>query len=270
MTLADLHQMLAKMHRATDAVRLNEIVNNETVRPFVRGAPGPLDLSQVVADQNNVVLVGEHGAIVFQHHQPGLFEAHSQCLPEGRGAWMVLFTRACIHWMMTRVFAVDLMTRVPRGNVAAKVLTKMVGGEFEFTDHHDVWNGKPVPADIFSITIQHWLRDAPWIEERGEWFAKKFGAECARFDYKPKGYPAESPLKRHLGAAFEMLTNGQVEKAVIFYNRFASLAHELPMAVRLLKPLSIDLGKANIVVRADNDFFVTFIFDERAPMAAEG
>jgi hypothetical protein len=59
---------------------------NAAAYPHVRGySLWPLDLSAVITDPANVLLAGEHRAILFQQLQFDLYEAHSQCLLDGRG-----------------------------------------------------------------------------------------------------------------------------------------------------------------------------------------
>jgi len=75
-----------QIERITDAARLNAVVNDPSVYPWVRGtAEGPLDLGGIIADPRHVALMGAHGGCLFVHHQPGIFEAHTQVLESGRG-----------------------------------------------------------------------------------------------------------------------------------------------------------------------------------------
>src|SRR5947209_10090690 len=121
------------IERHFDAKRLNEIVNHPSVYPWVQGAvTGELDLSDPISDPRNVLLMGEHGGVVFGWHSPGIYEAHTQVLPEGRGAWSVAMVRAALEWMFTRTDAMEIWTRVPHGNLGARALAKAIGGKFEF------------------------------------------------------------------------------------------------------------------------------------------
>lgn len=88
--------------RETDATRINAVINHDAVRPRVTmPGQGALDLSDVVADPGNVVLMTEDGSggIVFHRHEPGIYEAHTQFLPEARGREALAAVKAMIAYM---------------------------------------------------------------------------------------------------------------------------------------------------------------------------
>ena len=255
--ISDFHTSLLGVTRQFDAKRLNEIVNDPSVFPWVRGGvEGPIDLTFAVDNPANVLLVGEHGAVLFIQLQPGLFEAHSQCLPIGRGAWMVSFVKSAIFWMFTRSVCFELMTRCPHGNLGARALAKCVGGKKLFTNPRG-WtkDGKVIPADIFAITIQDWMLTAQGLEERGHWFHERLTAEYRKLGRKEAPHPDDDTHDRYVGMACEMFLGGQPEKAVIMYNRWALMADYAPISLVSRDPVAIDIVDATIVVR-NNSFYV--------------
>ena len=249
-SLSPLHDMLDGIARAKDARRLNEIVNHPSVLPWVKGSiEGPLDLSVPVADQRNVTLVGEHGAVLFHRHQPGFYEAHTQVLPGGRGVWTVLFVQSCLHWLFTRTDAFEIATKCPRGNLAAKALARAIHGTFEFTNQRGwVKDGAYIPADIYSLKIQDWARQAPGLVERGEWFHDRLEEEFTRHAIQEPPHPDDETHDRYVGTACEMMLGGQPVKGVAFYNRWAVMAGYEPVKVISLEPLTIDIKSAVICV----------------------
>lgn len=72
--------------RSFDAERANYLINHPDVRPFV-GAPdaGDLDLTQVIAQPENWLLIGEHGGFLLTFSAPGVHEVHTFILKSGRG-----------------------------------------------------------------------------------------------------------------------------------------------------------------------------------------
>lgn len=246
------------IERQFTADRLNEIANDASVYPWVCGPlTGPLDLSPVVADRNNFALVGAHGAVLFVRHQGGLYEAHTVVLPSGRGAWAVMLARAVAQWMFCHTDAVELLTRVPKGNLAARALTRAVGSTFEFTNPRG-WtlHGKVVPADIYAMRIQDWMRDAPGLPERGVWFHDELEKEYARVGKTEPRHPDDATHDRYVGAAVAMISGGQPHKAVIFYNRWAVMAGYAPIAVVSTNPITIDIHDALIVARPNNFWII--------------
>ena len=64
-----------------------------------------------------------------------------------RGEWALACVQACLHFLFTRTEAIEIMTRCPHGNLAAKALARAIHGSFEFTNSAGwVKGGKPIPA----------------------------------------------------------------------------------------------------------------------------
>lgn len=247
--------------RQNDAERLNELANHPAIYPWVRGPhKGALDLSPVTADPDNIVLAGEHGAEIFIPIQPGIYEAHSMCLPEGRGPWMVGFVEDCLRHLFTRTDCVEVVTRCPTRQAVA--LAKRVGLTCEFTNPKG-WliDGKQVSADIYALRVQDWMRLAPGLEERGHWFHDRLEQEFARMGRTEPQHDDDPVHDRYVGAAVEMMFGGQPMKGQIFYNRFAQLADYHPIRVMREGPLVVDIGNAILVIR-NGDFYVASLQSE--------
>ncbi len=251
--LSPLHAMLSRLELQTDARKLNLIVNHPDIHPWVRGLEtGELDVGPVIAHEGNVCLLAEHGGVLFHKLQPGLYEAHSQCLPEGRGAWMVRCTAACLHWLFTHTDAVEVVTKCPEGNLAAKGLCRAMHLSHQFTNPVGwVMGGKPVPAEIYALTVQRWMQTAPGLVERGQWFHARLEAEFARHGAEDQVHPDDATHDRYVGAACEMIFGGQPGKGVVFYNRFALVGGYMPISMVSLEPLAFDIGNALVAVRGE-------------------
>jgi hypothetical protein len=255
--LSDLHAMLSCIERETHPHHLNRVVNHPDVYPWVKGyAIGRLDMTAAIANPANVCLMGEHGGVLFVQLGPGLYEAHTQVLPGGRGAWTLGMVRAALHWMFTRTDAMEILTKVPRGNLAARVLTRAIGGVFEFTAPKGwVKDGDPTPADIFALRLQDWTKTAPGLVERGEWFHRRLEQEYARSGISVPQHEDDTTHDRYAGMAAEMLMGGQPAKGCMLYNRWAAMAGYAPVSVISLSPLTVDIRDAILCVR-DQDFWV--------------
>lgn len=105
------HQNL--MTDCRDVARLNEVVNDPAVRPYV-GAPdvGHLDLSPLVDDPNNLFPFGEHGGFALIWTAPRTYEVHTFILKSGRGLWARQAAKDGIAMAVERG-ARMLWTRVP-------------------------------------------------------------------------------------------------------------------------------------------------------------
>ena len=247
--------------RHLDASRINEILNHPEVYPWVHGlVEGPLDVSIAVADRRNVLLMGEFGGILFHFHQAGLYEAHSQCLPEGRGAWMVDFTQAALRWMFIKTDCIEVVTRVPKGNLAARALTKISGLTPRFVNPKGwAFNGKIVSAEVFGLTIQDWIANAPGLDTRGQKYRARLAREGVDMGF---GDPANC---RQLAAAFDMISGGVPEKGVVFFNRWAALTDQSPISMVSRKPLAFDYRDVLVVFRGPGDFYAAGIDPTAAP-----
>lgn len=233
---------------------INAILNHPSVYPWVNGAvSGDLDISPVLADPRHVALFGEHGGVIFIHHQGGLYEAHTQVLPEGRGKWTVDMVNEALAWMFTHTDAVEIMTRVPEGNRAAKGLAIAIHGKYEFTNPRGwIKDGKSIPAEIYALRIQDWMRFAPSLPAHGRWFHERLTAEYARLGRKDDIHPDDETHDRYVGASVAMILGGQPHKAVIFYNRWAIMADYVPIRLLDTNPIAIDIADAIVVWRHNN------------------
>lgn len=249
--------MQIAISRQTDAAHLNSIANHPEVYKWVAGnANGPLDFAPVMDNPDVFVLMGEHGGQVYHRLQPGLFEAHSQCRPEGRGEWMYEATRKTLHWIFTRTECMEIMTRVPHGNTRARSLAQAIGGRQDFVNPKGwIFDGKPVAAEIFSLKVQDWMRTAPGLVERGKWFHGRLNAEFDRHGVPDLAHDDDETHDRYVGAAVEMMFGGQPLKGAVLYNRWACMSGYHPISVVSLDPLAVDIGTALLVMRGD-DFFI--------------
>lgn len=260
--ISELHQMLAKIGRERHASRINKVINDPSIFDWVRGNhPGPLDMTPIIANPNNILLMGQYGGILFMQLQPGLYEAHTQVLPEGRGKWAVGMTQAALHWMFTRSDCFEVLSRCPQGNIAAKALIKRVNGQFEFTNKNGwVRNDLPIPADIYSWTIQAWARTAPGLEERGEWLQNYIAGEYKRLNKASIQYVDDPVFNRYSGMAAEMFLNKQAAKAVLLYNRWSKMAGYDNIDLMCTEnPTAVRTQDAILMVREDGEFYVASI-----------
>ena len=142
---------------------------------------------------------------------------------------------------------------------ALRQLAEAIGAIFEFTNPRGwIMEGEFVPADIYRLTIQDWMRDAPGLPERGHWFHQKLSAEYARHGRTEPNHPDDDVHDRYVGTAAEMLMGGQPDKAVIFYDRWAAMSGYAPISITSYRPITVDIRDALIVVRPD-DFWVALV-----------
>ena len=258
--ISAVHAMMGMLEVQRDARKLNLILAHPDIHAWVAPrSDTALDMAEAIADPRVICLLGKHGGVLFHQHQPGLYEAHTQILPEGRGAWGLDCVRACLMWMFTRADAMEIITRCPKGNLAATALARAVGGTRILTNANGwIKDGVPIPADYYSLKVEDWMRLAPGLEERGAWFHERLEAELATFDRAPHRHPDDTVHDRYVGAACEMFFGGQPAKARVLYNRFAVMAGYLPLEIVNMSPLAVDISSA-LLVMGDGDFRVVSV-----------
>ena len=242
--------MRVAIRREFDAKRLNEVLNHPDVRPDIADMSlGVVDVSSQVADQNNILLMGEFGGCLLFNVSPGIFEVHTQCLPEGRGPWMKAFIVQMLEWMFTHSNCWEMVTRVPREHIAAKALTVGAGFRKEFSRPDQcMWRGKLMPVDIYRLSIHDWVENSAHMTHLGEVFHHQLHDEAARNKVTRPAHEDDPEHNRIAGAAVEMARHGQVIKSVLFYNRWAFLARHAPVGLISEDPpmLKMDLGILHI------------------------
>lgn len=246
--------------RAYSADAITHVVNHPQVRPWVGFAElGYLDLTPIVADPNNVLLMGDGGGFICVMQEPGIYEVHTQFLPEHRGENTIRAALDGMRYMFTRTDCIELRTKVPEGNVAAGWLARRVGFVHQFT-REQAWQTPEgmAPIKYYALAIDQWAGRTAELEPSGEWFHGKL--EAAKED---KGatiplHAHDSAHDRYVGATVEMIAAGYVEKALTFYRRWAAFAGYGPIYPIAANPLVIDIGDALLAVRGD-DFEVLLV-----------
>lgn len=218
-----------------EADKFNRIANDPAVLPFVaRKGQGFLDFTAFFADDRNIGFMGDGCCFVAHWLEPAVYEVHSMALPEARGRNVHLTAMACIRHMFIATPAVEILTRVASGNVAADALARKVGFSLEF-ERPNAWDAPDGQKDcrFYALRYPDWVKRQDWLMSSGEWFHDQLG-ETATHDHDPAH-------DRYVGACVEMVRAGQARKGVILYNRWARFAEYAPVEIVTEEPLIIDI-----------------------------
>ena len=243
------------LDRSFDAKDINAVLNSAEVFNWVAGPNDTvLDAGPLLEDHRNILLTpGNHmGGLIFVFCEPGIYEVHNNWLSIARGQYAHCATLAALRWMFTRTEAMMILTRVPAFNRPAAQLAAAVGGvkEFERAKAYPTKDG-PVDVSFWSLRYEDWVRRTPALAEVGKMFHVKLHAEVARLGGSEEHHPDEECHDRAVGAAFEMVYAGQVEKGVWLYNRWARWAGYQQIALVAKEPLLINIGNALLQVVGD-------------------
>lgn len=215
------------IHQTTDVAAVNAIINHPRVKPWV-SMPGQevLDASALLQAPHVALLLDDgSGCFLCVQHEPGRYEVHTNLLPAARGAKALDAARAAMDWMFTRTDCVELITKVPVDNPAAQRLTVFMGFTREFTRAQAFPRGTSwVDVDYYSISYRGWIRWHPGLMATGQAFHARLHAEKARSGNPLPDHADDTAHDRYVGAAVRMIENGQIDKGIYLYNRWARFA----------------------------------------------
>lgn len=230
------------IRRTFDPAMLNEVVNHPEVRPFLFSTvEGAIDLTETVMNANNYALVTEGGGFILIPHEPGIYEVHSQFLPEHRRHTRKAM-RAGFDYMFTKTDCQMVVTKVPDSNAGAVALAQAAGFRLLFRRE----DGQFGPTSFMGLSCDEWAQANPELEADGEWFHDGITAavKAARPDLPE--HPEDKSHDRAVGAAVRMIRAGNVAKGVEHYNRWARLAGYTPARLVSQNPLALDVSEVGL------------------------
>ena len=242
-----------EVRRSFDAAEINAIFNDPSVFPLV-STPDleKIDVTEHLKDERNVLLMVPGGGIMFYMHDLGVYEVHTAFLKEYRGRNALRASLAAYRWMFTHTDCIGLLTRVPANNPAAARFCRLVGATLEF-ERKAVWPTLEGPADMsfWSLRYDDWIRKTPSLKKSGQEFHRRLEQEFERHGQPEEQHPDEDCHDLHVGACAEMIYAGQLEKAVLLYNRWARFAGYGTIGLVSHKPAVIDIGNALLQITGD-------------------
>lgn len=143
--------------RTFDAAHINSILNHPSVHPFVSlPGQGVLDVTALLADERNVCLAGKYGCFFCQHLGLGIYEGHTNFLPEGRTRYALRALIWGINYMFHEIDAAELIGNVPRSCSGSWRLLQAVGFERQYTRGTWAHPDGPTPIDHYSMRVESW------------------------------------------------------------------------------------------------------------------
>lgn len=236
-----------------DPALLNRVINDPSVRPWVGGGDVELDVTPWTSNPANVILVNEHGGFCGIKQEDGVYELHTNLLPEGRGAKAFHAAREAAHYLFTRTDAHEIVTKVPAFNRRADRFVRTFGYTERFR-RSNAAIGPDGPCDVtyFAYTIDQWLATDDLLPLYGEWFHRRLEeAKIAAGSTLPV-HDDDPAHDRAAGAAIAMIHAGNAAKGVWFYNRWARFAGYATIELLSINPVIVDVRDAIIEISHDN------------------
>lgn len=233
------------MKRSIDPGPFNVIANDPAVRPWIGLGTGAVDLSRVVSNLDNVCFLtdDEMGGYILRKLQPGLYEAHTLALPSARGRPMLCCMREGFASMFMGTDALEIVTMVPDGNEAGSRWADVAGFREVFRrEHFFDLNGEIVGGSFRSLHYNDWVLKDDRNERLGEAFHQQM--EEARCDVGAPAHPKDPVHDRWAGATLQAAIEGNLQKAIVLYNRWALQAGYQISQIVSFNPPCVDIGDA--------------------------
>lgn len=241
------------LRRTMDPALMNRVINDPSVRPWVGGGDTELDITPWTSNPANVILVNEHGGFCGIKMEPGVYELHTNILPEGRGAKAVYAAREACHYLFTKTDAQEIVTKVPAFNKAAERFARTFGYTERFR-RANAMMGPDGLSDItfFAYTIDQWVAADDLLPFYGEWFHHELEqAKIAAGSALPV-HDDDPSHDRAVGAAIAMIRAGHATKGVWYYNRWARFAGYATIELLSINPVIVDVRDAIVEISHDN------------------
>ena len=218
-----------------------------------------LDVTESIADTNNVLLMADQGGMIFCWLALGVYEVHTNFLKaqrnySGPGTYVLNACRAAYRWMFTHTDCVTLLTRIPAHNRAALMFSPLAGWTKEF-ERKAVWpslNDGLMDMTFCALRYDDWVRKTPELMLSGRLFHERLKSEFARLGKVEEAHSDEDCHDLHVGACIEMIRGGQIDKAVILYNRWAQFAGYGQIGIVDHDPIVINIGNALLKIEGDS------------------
>jgi len=145
---------------------------------------------------------------------------------------------ACLNWMFAKTGALEIFGTPPLANLAACGFFRKLGFAQAYPDQ-PVFTDSNDSCAIFSLFVADWIRNSGGLVERGASFIDDLGLDTRADDH----------CRRHVGAAIEMISGGQPQKAAVFYNRWAAMCGRLPLTLVSISSVAFELLGAAIIFK---------------------
>jgi hypothetical protein len=239
---------MMEMRREFTAQRINKIMNDPSVRPWIAlaGDEKELDLTDFLRDLNNILLMTSDGlgGCIFHFRGDGCYEVHIQFLPEVRGKEALRSVQDALQWMFTRTPCMELWTKVPEKNDSARMMARMIHGVHEF----DCGEFNSQRVEHWALRYNDWLRTASGIAGIGKSFHDRLEVLMKNANLMHEPHDDLAWHNRVVGATFEMILHGQALKGLVLYNRWARQAGFQEIKVISEVPLVLDIREAVLIL----------------------
>lgn len=209
-----------------------------------------MDCTAILQHELNIALICEGGVFVFFCHLPGIYDVCVSFLPGWRGCYAVDAARQALEFMFLHTDCMTIMLRIPDDNKGSRIFARHLGAKVEF-HRGGVWPVKDgrIGMTYASIRYEDWALSNPGISEYGEIFLSRLFEERNRLGFGDVDQDQDPENLRFIGAFAKTAYAGQLDKAVILYNRFAAFALLPFISLVSRSPAMVEIGGTLIQIR---------------------
>ena len=250
------------MIRTLDATNFNIIANDPEVKKWIGyNEDAIVDLTELVSNINNYCFLTDDGdgGYILHNIGDGLYVAHTMSLPSARGKAMAQLMRDGFQCMFIATDCLEISTLIPDGADAAARWAKFAG--FRNTFRRESFfnlNGEKVGGQFMTMTYSDWVSKAPNIKEAGEAFHNFIEESLGH-----SNHPDDDVHDRYVGATILGCEEGNAEKVINQYNRWALLAGYHPSTIVNASPLVINIGNA-LIQQYNGSMEILKVFEEHS------
>ncbi len=216
--------------RVYNADFINSVINHPSVKEGAE-VKESLDVSEVAANLNNHILINEHGGFLVIKKMPGVYECHTQFLPEGRGQAAVDAVNEALNYMFLQTDCTRIVTKVNVNNKPVRMFT----GQF--------FKKRGILGDYgyYSLDLECWIETSSECLIQGRLFHAMIEEEVKHQD--------DATHNSYVGAALLMAQNNNVYKGQLAYNRWSVMSGYEPIIILSETPLIAQCGNLKIAIQ---------------------
>lgn len=216
------------IERSFNADFINSVINHPSVREGA-GVLLPVDVSDFVANPFNFLLQNEFGGFLVINVMPGIYECHTQFLPEGRGEQVIEAVGEAMLYMFTKTDCTRIITKAHIENAPAKKLSNLF------------FEKRGQTGDYFYYETDFWS----WARKSKE--CKKAGEDFHSLVEDSTNHEDDEAHDYQVGAAV-LTAKENIKKAQMAYNNWAVMSGYEMMNIETLTPPVVRLGDMRLTI----------------------
>lgn len=246
------------MKRTLDSSKFNIIANDPDVKSLL-GSVDEIDTTPLVSNPNNICLMTDagDGGYILHNQGGGMYVAHTLAKKAARGKAMYNLMQEGFAYLFLKGDALEVSTFCPDDNERALKWAYVSGFKDAFRGFQNI--GERVPGQFLSITFQQWVMTAPNLIEEGQAFHYLIEATQGH-----ENHPEDEAHDRMVGATILAIKAGNMAKAILLYNRWATVAGYHPSTILSMNPPVLNIGNA-ILTMNDGSIEILKVFEGTTP-----